>query len=128
HDPLDDGVDRLEMTRVGAEGEMHPTAPARRVIARVAEGVFPVAAAGRRLGEEGALELGEDRLVRLAEYVGEHVQAAAVGRAEDHLLDTQRPAVLYQRVEERDQRVATLERETLRGRVAALEELLQSLG
>ena len=108
-DALDDGVDRLEVARVGAQGEVHPVASARGVIPRVAEVVLHVAVARRLLGEERPLELGEDRLVGLAEHVGEHVQATAVGHPEDHLLDTQRAPVFDQRVEQGDQRVAALE-------------------
>ena len=48
--------------------------------------------------------------------------------AHHHLLDAERAALLDHRREDRDQRVGAFERETLRGRVAELEELLEALG
>src|SRR5205814_9039892 len=101
---------------------------ARGVVVRVAEVVLHVAVACRLLREEAALELREDHLVGLADDVREDVQAAAVRHAEDHFLDAERPRVLNERVEERDESVAALEREPLRRRVAELEELLEPLG
>src|SRR5881296_3354815 len=128
HHALDDRVDRLEMARVGGEREVHFPPRARGMVARVPEVILDVAVAGRLLGEQAPLELGDDHLVRLAQHVGEHVDAAAVRHAEDHLLDAERAGVLDQRVEERDERVAALEREALGGRIAELEELLEALG
>ena len=48
--------------------------------------------------------------------------------AEDHLLDTERPRLLDERVEHRDQRLAALEREALGGGVADLQELFERFG
>ena len=99
----------------------------RGVVARVAEVVLDVAVARRLAGEQRALELREDHLVRLADHVGEDVQPAAMRHAEDDLLDAQRARLLDERVEHRDQRVAALEREALGGGVADLQELLERL-
>ena len=50
-----------------------------------------------------------------------------MGHPEHHLLDAERARVLDQRVEQRDERLAALEREALRGGVAELEKLLEPL-
>src|SRR5437667_228384 len=128
HHALDHRVDGLQVTRVGAEREVDLVARARGVVARVAEVVLDVAVSGRLAREQRALEFRQDHLVRLADHVGEDVQAAAVRHAEDHLLDAERPSLLDQRVEHRDQRLAAFEREALGGRVAHLQELLEHLG
>src|SRR5262249_12294072 len=116
------------MARVRTEREMHLRARARRPVVRVAEVVLDVAVAGGLPGEEAALELGDDHLVRLADDVREHVESPAMRHAEDHLLDAEAARVLDERIEQRDERLAALEREALLGRVAELEELLEAFG
>ena len=108
--------------------EMDVAPGARGVIARVAEVVLHVAVAGRLARQQAALELGEDHLVRLAQHVGEHVQPPAVRHADHDLLDAEIAAGLDERVQDRDEGVAALEREALRRRIADLEELLEALG
>src|SRR5436309_3325059 len=128
HHALDDRIDRLQVARVGGQREVDLPPTARGVVARVAEVVLDVAVAGRLLGEQAPLELRDDHLVGLAEHVGEHVDRFAVRHAEDHLLDAEAPRVLDKRVEEGTERVTALEREALGGRIAELEELLETLG
>src|SRR5438309_5581863 len=128
HHALDDRVDRLQVARVGGQREVDLPPRARGVVARVAEVILDVAVPGRLLGEQAPLELRNDHLVGLAEHVGEHVDPPAVRHAEDHLLDAERAGVLDHRVEEGNERVAALGRETLGGRIAELEELLEALG
>ncbi len=125
---FDDGIHRLEVAGVRAEREVDLGAAAGGVIARVAEVILDVAVARRLFHEEAALELGEDHLVRLVQHVGEDVQASAVRHADDHLLDALPAALFDQGVEEWNQRFSALERESLRRRIACLQELLEPLG
>ena len=94
-----------------------------------AEVVLHVAVAvGGGLRQVVVLELVEDLGERLVERVGEHVQPAAVGHADDELLDAQRRALLDDRVEDRDERLAAFEREPLLADVLGVQELLEQLG
>ena len=62
---------------------------------------------------EVVLELGEHVLQRLAEDVGEHVEAAAVRHTEHQVADSALPGPLDQGVEYGDQGFAPFQRETL---------------
>ncbi len=75
-----------------------------------------------------ALEFLEQLLGRLAEDVDQHVDAAAMGHADDDLADTGRAALLYQVVDKRDQALAALERESLLPDVARVQVALDALG
>ena len=78
-----------------------------------------------RLERGGALELGEDRLVGAAEVVGEHVEPAAVGHADDDLAGAVRGAELDQLVEHRDGHVQALDGELLLAEVGLVHEALE---
>ncbi len=85
---LGDGVDLLEVARVGRELDAHRAAVARGVGALGAQVVLDVAGglAGvlvARLECHVALELGEDRLGRAPDHAGDEGEPAAVGHA-DH--------------------------------------------
>ncbi len=74
-----------------------------------------------------ALELGEDRLERLAHHVGEHVEPAAVGHADDDLLEAELAAALDDLLERRDRRLGAVEAEPLGAGVFLVEEALEGL-
>ena len=78
--------------------------------------------------ERAALELVEDRAVRLAHHLGQHVEAAAVGHAEHDLLHAERAAALDDLLERRDRRLGAVEAEALGPGVAQVEELLEPFG
>ena len=82
---LDDGVDRLQVAGVGRQRQVDLVALAADAVAGEAEVVLHVAVAGHRVGQVVFLELGEDLGVGLAEDVGQDVEPAAVGHAEDDL-------------------------------------------
>ena len=126
--PFHDRIDGLEVARVGAHRQVDGAPVARRVVVRVAEVVLDVAVAVNVPGQKGPLELGEDQLVRLPQDVREDVQAAAVRHAHDHLVRVGGRRVLDERVEQRDQRLAALEREALLAHELRVEELLERLG
>ena len=71
------------------------------------------------------LELGQDRLHRAAEVVGQHAQPAPVRHPDHDLLGAGPPAERHQLVDHRDHRVEALDREQLLAQVGLLEEALE---
>ncbi len=123
---VDDRRDELEVARVALQADADRLAVAEVVVALGAVVVLDVAGAAlgdRRDGLErgGALELGEDRVVRPAEVVGEHVEPAAVGHADHDLAGALAGRELDQLVDHRHGHVEALDRELLlaRGRPCA---------
>ncbi len=115
---LDHRIHVLEVARVGGEGDGHAAAGFRRVGPGRSVVVLDVARAS--LGSGGvhrerplALELREDRLVGPPDGVGEHVQASAVGHAEDDFTGARRGRQLDRLVEHRYEGVEPLDRELL---------------
>ena len=93
-------------------------AAARRARARCGEVVLDVAGAAFGVGGDGvdrplALELAQDVLVRHADRVREHVEAAAVRHAHHDLVRAGLGSELDRLVEHRDHHVEALERELL---------------
>ena len=80
---------------------------------------------GHGLDRGRALELAEDRLVRAAQVVGEHVEPAAVGHADDHFAGALGGRELDHLVEHRDRHVQTLDRELLLAQVGLVHEALE---
>src|SRR3546814_14930750 len=68
----------------------------------------------------------EDRRERLAHEVGEHVEAAAMRHADDHVLEAELAAALQDLLEGRDHRLAAVEAEARGAGVLLVEELLRS--
>ena len=91
--------------------------------------VLHVARALDVVGVEGAaLELVEQRAMRLLHHLGEDVEPAAMGHAEDDVLHAERAAALDDLLERRDQRLRAIEAEALGAGVLDVEELLEALG
>jgi hypothetical protein len=91
--------------------------------------VFHVARAFNIVGLEGtALELVEDRAVRFAHHVGQHVQPAAVGHADDDFFDAELAAALDDLLKGRNHRLAAVQAEALGAGVFDVAELLEGLG
>src|SRR5690606_4572033 len=93
-----------------------------------AEVVLHVARALHALRVEVALELREDLRVALAGDVGHHVETAAVGHADADLVEAVLRRLRQDRVEQRDERLAALEREALLPDELRLQERLERLG
>src|SRR3954451_12150666 len=128
----DDRVDVLEVRRVRLEVDEDRVAVRQLVGALRAVVVLDVAGAALRqrrhgLERRGALELGEDRLVRAAEVVGEDVEAAAVRHAADHLARAVRGGELDHLVEHRHGRLEALDRELLLAEVRLVHEALEGV-
>ena len=124
---LDDRVHELEVARVRGEAHADRLARVGLVRAARAEVVLHVARAlvGRRVV---ALELREDLREGLADRVGEDVEPSPVRHAEDDLAEPPHRRVVQDPVEERDERLAALEREALVADVLRVEEALEALG
>ena len=88
---FDDRIDRLEVARVGRQGEVDRVFVGGDVVGGEAEVILDVAVAADGLGEVVAFELVENHAVRLVEDVGQHVQPAAVRHADDDLPDSGLP-------------------------------------
>jgi hypothetical protein len=73
------------------------------------------------------LELCEQLVHALVEDVHQHVEAAAVGHADDHLVEPERSAALHDDVDQRDDGLRALEGEALGPGVALVHERLQDL-
>jgi hypothetical protein len=124
---LNHGIDGLEMTGIRREADADLDARGSGRDRFEAEVILHVTVAHRGVGHVVLGEFVEDELVVLAQDVGEDVEAAAVGHAHDDLLDAVARAVLHDLVEERDDGLPALERETLLADVAGVEELLEQL-
>ena len=90
--------------------------------------VFDVAGPVRLGRVQVALELGEDLAVRLADDVGQHVEAATVRHADDDLVEAVLGALVDRRVHHRDDGLGALEGEPLLADVLGLQERLERLG
>src|SRR3546814_6853643 len=66
--------------------------------------------------------------LRLAERVDQHVEAAAVGHADDDVLDPVVAGAADHVVQQRDHRIAALERESLLADILGMQVALQALG
>src|SRR6266576_3659715 len=98
-------------------------------IRRGAEMVFDVAGALDRVGiGRAALELVEQRAMRLAHHLREHVEAAAMRHAEHDLFDAEIAAALDDLLERRNQRLAAVEAEALGAGELGVAELLEAFG
>ncbi len=129
HQTFEDRVDGLEMAG-GVGGQRHVDLVVAEHLVVLALGSEVVLHVTRTVGlrrVQVALELAEDLRVRLADDVGEHVQAAAVRHADDDLGEAVLGALVDDRVHHRDDRLGTLEREALLTDVLGLQEGLEGL-
>ena len=114
---LDDRVGSLEVARVRGERDRDLAGPGRP-LRPGAEVVLDVPAAALGIGRDGferalALELAQDRLVRAADGVSEHVEPAAVRHPDHDLVGSVLRGELDRLVEHRDHHVEPFERELL---------------
>ena len=125
---LDHGVDGLEVRRVRRQLDRQADARAAHELARRPQVVLHVARALGGGGVEVALELPEDLAERLAHQVGQHVEAAPVGHAQDRLLVPGGRRRVEHLVEQGDQALGPLEAEALVAGVLGVQEALEGLG
>ena len=123
-----DRVDDLEVRRIGGQRQVDVVA-VELAVGRGAHVVFDVARTldVARHGR-AALELVEDDLVGLAHHGGEHVQAAAVGHAQNDFIDTQIAAALDDLFQRRDHGLAAVQSEPLGAGETLVQEAFEALG
>ena len=122
------GIDDFEMRRVGGQRQMDLVV-VELAIRRGAEMILDVARAFDLVGVgRAALELVEQRAVRLAHHLGQHVEAAAMRHADDDVADTETAAALDDLLQRRDQRFAAVEAEALGAGELDVAELLEAVG
>src|ERR1700730_14017535 len=98
-------------------------------VRRRAQMIFDVAGTLDRVGIGGAaLEFVEQRAMRLAHYLGQDVEAAAMRHAEHDFLDAKIAAALDDLLERRDQRFGAVEAEALGAGEFEIAEFLKTLG
>ena len=114
---LDDGVDRLQVARVRGEGHLDVAGAG---LPRLGGGevVLDIARSALRIGDEGvdgalALELAQDRGVRAADRVREHVEPPAMCDPDHDLVRAPGGSKLDREVQHRDERVEALDGELL---------------
>ena len=128
---LGDRVDELEVARVRHQRDADLAA--RRLPRRAhAEVVLHVAGAALVAERDGldrplALELAQDRVVRAADDVREHVEPAAVRHAEHDVLGAVHRGELDRLVEHRHEQVEPLDRELLLAEEAPAQVRLEAL-
>ena len=120
-------VDGLEVRRVGGQVDLGRLAAIGREDALCSQVVLDVAGALNGAGRGRPVELAEDLGVRLTRQVGKHIEAAAVGHADAHLVDAGARGGRQDRVHEGDERFAALEGEPLLAHVLGLQERLEGL-
>jgi hypothetical protein len=121
-------IDDLEVRRVGGQRQVHVVA-VELAVRRGAEVVLDVARAFDVVGRErAALELVEDRAVRLAHHLASTLRRPRCGHAEHDLLHAERAAALDDLLQRRDQRLAAVEAEALGAGVLEVAELLEAFG
>ena len=123
-----DGIDDLQMRRVRRQRQMDAVA-VELAVRRGAEMVLDVARAFDRVGiGRAALELMEQRAVRLAHHLGQHVEAAAMRHADHDFLHAEIAAALDDLLQRGDQRFAAVEAEALGAGELDVAELLEAFG
>ena len=122
---FDDRVDDLEVGRVERQRQVD-RATRGGDVAREALVVLHVARG--QVFRRGVVELGEQVLGHLAQSVDEHVQAAAVGHADDDFLHALDAGALHQLVHRDDEALAAFEREALLADELRVQVALEAFG
>src|SRR6201992_665476 len=122
------GIDDLQMRRVGGQRQMD-TVVVELAVRRSAEMIFDVAGAFDRVGVGGAaLEFMKQRAMRLAQHLGQDVEAAAMRHADHDFLDAEIAAALDDLLQRRDQRFTAVEAEALGAGEFDVAELFKTFG
>ena len=123
----DDRIDGFQVRRVGGQRKVDLVA-VEAAVGRRAEVVLDVPRALHLIRMSGVpLKLGEDRDVGLDHDVGQHVEPAAVGHAQDDFHDAELARPLQDLLECRDGRLAPVQPETLRAGEFDMQKALEFL-
>src|SRR4051812_30156044 len=104
---------------------MNRMAGTGQAIVGKAEVILHISVAGDRVGQVMSVELGKDLLVRFAKNIGEHIEPAAMGHAEDDLLGAGGSGGIDDRVEQRDERLGPFQRKPLLAQETCMQEPLE---
>ena len=122
------GIDDFQMRRVRRQRQMDAVA-VELAVGRGAEVILDVAGAFDRVGiGRAALELVEQRAVRLAHHLRQHVEAAAMRHADHDFLHAEIAAALDDLLQRGDQRLGAVEAEALGAGELDVAELLEAFG
>lgn len=108
----DDGVLSLQMRRVGNERKLD-TLPGWGWALKVHSQMVLDISRSLILTSGGSAEFAENRFIRLANDVGEDVQAATMGHTDDNILDTIVDAAIDESLHSRNEGLATFQTEAL---------------
>ena len=123
--PRTTGLTGLEMRRIGRQRQVNHVV-VELAIGRGAKVILDIAGSVDFVRLEiAALELVEDGLERLAHHVGEHVQASAMGHADDDVAHAESAAALDDLLHRRNQGFPAVEAETLGAGVLDVKEFLE---
>ena len=128
HPAFDDGVDEFEVAWVEGQAEVDALVPTGGEVRGETHVVLHVAAGDVALGVRRAVELAENLVRALAENVGQHVEPAAVGHADDDFRHSELSAHVEQRVHHGDEALAAVDAEALGALVFGVDEGLEGLG
>ncbi len=125
---LDHGIDGFQVRGVGRQRHVELGAARVDAVRGEAEVILDVAVAVHRFGQVLVLELGEDFLVRLAKDVGQDVEPAAMGHAQDDLADAHVGGLLDDGLQDGDERLGAFQREAFLAGIPCVQEALEQLG
>ena len=108
----DDGVLSLQMRRVGNERKLDTLSGGGWALKVHSQMVFDISGS-LILTSGGSTEFAENRLIRLADNVGEDVQAATMGHTNDNVLDTIVDTAIDESLHSGNEGLATFQTETL---------------
>jgi hypothetical protein len=127
HRALHHRPDDLQVGRIEGQGQVHGAA-GRSGVGGKTHVVFHVAGTGLLAQLVLALEFLEQVAGLLAQGVDEHIEAAAMGHADDHVGDAIGAAMQDQFIEQGYEGIGPLEGKTLLAQVAGVQVALQALG
>ena len=125
---LDDGIDGLQVTGIGGEGDAELLVFRGGDGVLVAEVVLHVAVAEDGFGDVVLVELGEELAAGFAEGVDEDIETAAVGHADDDLLNAVDGAGFQKGIKYGDKSLATFQGKAFLADVAGVEEAFERFG
>ncbi len=127
HRPLDHRVHHFQVRRVEGQRHVHVARSGLQIGGEPLV-VLDVARTAQLRQIVLALELAEQILGGLAEQVHQHIEPAAMRHADDALFDSMFAALLHQFIEQGNQAVAALERESFLPHVLGVQVALQTFG
>ncbi len=123
--PLGNGVHVFQVTGIKTQRNVDLGTGCRGPVAAIAQVIADVAGTAMHVGTR-VIERPENALGTLAENIGQHVQAAAVGHAQQDSLDVMLSRLFQSQVQQRDQAFRALQRKGLGTHEFAPHELFEN--